>query len=91
MRRRPNAGLFRLLTFDRAFLGRYLKVALPVVLNELLWAVGMAGIKASYGWMGAPQLAALSGMETFTQLVYVVLASTDTINTSPGLANLNAA
>jgi putative MATE family efflux protein len=76
VRGRPNAGLARLFTFDRAFLVRYLKIALPVVLNEAFWAVGMAGIKAIYGWMGAVPLAAVAILDTFGQLVYIVLAGT---------------
>ncbi len=74
--KRPNAGLRRLLSFNRVFLTRYLKIALPVLFNEAFWAIGMAGIKAIYGWMGAPQLAALAILDTFGQLVYIVLAGT---------------
>ena len=74
--KRPNAGLGRLLSFDAAFVGRYLKVALPVVVSEILWSVGISGVKAIYGWMGATELAALAVVETFTQLVFIVFFGT---------------
>ena len=76
VRKRPNAGLRRLLRFDRAFLGRYLKIALPVVVSEALWSTGIAGIKAIYGWMGADQLAAAAILDSFVQLVFVVFMGT---------------
>ena len=73
---RPNAGFARLFTFDAAFVGRYLKVALPVVISEVLWAVGISGIKAIYGWMGATELASVAVVETFSQIVFIVFFGT---------------
>lgn len=72
----PNAGFWRLFRFDGAFVLRYLKVALPVVVNEVLWAVGVSAIKAIYGWMGATELASVAVVETFTQLVFIVFFGT---------------
>lgn len=76
IRKRANAGLKRLLAFDAAFFGRYLKVALPVMINELLWSIGLSGVKAIYGWMGATQLASVAILETFNQLVFIVFFGT---------------
>lgn len=75
-RQRPNAGFRRLFRFDGAFVARYLKVALPVVVNEILWSTGISALKAIYGWMGAPELAAVAVVETFSQLVFVVFFGT---------------
>jgi putative MATE family efflux protein len=76
VQKRPNAGWRRLFHFDRIFFLRYLKVALPVVVNELLWALGISGIKAIYGWMGSQELAALSVVEMFSQLVFIFFFGT---------------
>lgn len=76
VKRLPNAGLVRLFAFDAAFVGRYLKVALPVVVSEVLWSVGISGVKAIYGWMGATELASLAVVETFSQLVFIVFFGT---------------
>jgi putative MATE family efflux protein len=72
----PNAGWRRLFAFDAAFLGRYLKVALPVMVNEVLWSTGISAVKAIYGWMGGQELAALAVVETFSQLVFIVFFGT---------------
>jgi len=76
LKKSPNAGLRRLFRFDTAFLGRYLKVALPVVISEVLWATGISGIKAIYGWMGATELASVAVVETFSQIVFIVFFGT---------------
>ncbi len=76
LKRQPNAGWARLFSFDRAFVSRYLKVALPVVVNEVLWALGISAIKAIYGWMGATELAAVSLVDIFGQLVFIVFFGT---------------
>jgi putative MATE family efflux protein len=75
-KKHPNAGLLRLFTFDAAFVVRYLKVALPVVVSEILWAVGISGVKAIYGWMGATELASLAVVDTFSQLTFIVFFGT---------------
>jgi putative MATE family efflux protein len=76
LKKHPNAGFARLFTFDAAFLARYLRVALPVVVSEILWAVGISGVKAIYGWMGATELASVAVVETFSQLVFIVFFGT---------------
>jgi Na+-driven multidrug efflux pump len=76
IRKRPNAGLARLFAFDAAFVARYLRVALPVVVNEVLWASGISAVKAIYGWMGATELASVAVLETFSQMVYIVFFGT---------------
>jgi len=76
VRQRPNAGFARLFTFDKAFLARYLQVALPVVVNEVLWSIGITGVKAIYSWMGSTDLAAVAVVETFSQLVFIVFFGT---------------
>jgi putative MATE family efflux protein len=72
LKKRANAGFRRLLSFDAAFFGHYLKVALPLLVSELLWSVGLSGVKAIYGWMGATELASVAILDTFNQLVFVV-------------------
>lgn len=74
--RLPNHGLRRLFRFDRRFLGRYLVVSLPVVVNEVLWSIGISAIKAIYGWMGSTELASVAVVETFSQLMFIVFFGT---------------
>ncbi len=54
------------------FIFRYVKIALPVILNEVLWAVGMTMYKVVYGRIGTNALAAVSINETIMQLMMVL-------------------
>ena len=55
-----------------AFIMRYIKLALPVILNEVLWALGMTMYKVVYGRIGTNALAAVSINETIVQLMMVL-------------------
>ena len=54
------------------FIKKYIIIAFPVVMNEILWASGMTMYKIVYGRMGTNALAAVSINETILQLMMVL-------------------
>ena len=73
--RSPAAASLKELThFNRRFWGVYLGVAAPVILNEMLWAVGSSLFNAIYARIGTEQVAAVSIATTILNLATVVLA-----------------
>ena len=58
---------------DRALLSDFKVYALPVVLNELAWGVGMAAISAVIGHLGSAAVAANSVTQVTRQLSNVVI------------------
>lgn len=62
--------------FDRVYLGRFFKTALPVILNEVAWATGMTMFKVVYARMGTETLAAMNIAEAVINLLFVVLIGT---------------
>jgi len=69
----PVAASLRELTdFDAAFAGRVIKPMLPVILNELFWALGITSYNAIYGRMGTESFAAMNIVGTVEQLAFVI-------------------
>lgn len=62
-----------LLHRDQALLGDFKVYALPVILNELAWGVGMAVISAVIGHLGSAAVAANSVTQVTRQLSNVVI------------------
>lgn len=54
------------------FVFKYIKIAFPVILNEVFWALGMTMYKVVYGRIGTNALAAVSINETIVQLMMVL-------------------
>ena len=54
------------------FVFKYLKIAFPVILNEIFWAMGMTMYKVVYGRIGTDALAAVSINETIVQMMMVL-------------------
>ena len=74
-RKTPVAATFRELTdFDVAFLGKVIKPMLPVILNELFWALGITTYNIIYGRMGTESYAAMNIVSTVEQLAFVIFA-----------------
>lgn len=61
--------------FDGAFLRRYFGVALPIMLNELLWGGGTAVLNMIYGHMGTMEYAAMTMCNTLENLITMVFLS----------------
>ena len=69
----PAAASLRELTnFDSAFVMRVIKPMLPVMLNELFWALGITTYNAIYGRMGTESFAAMSIVATIEQMAFVI-------------------
>lgn len=65
----PPAALFQ---FDLPFLRRILKPVLPVMLNELFWALGITTYSAIYAHIGTDSIAAMNIVATMDQLALVL-------------------
>lgn len=61
----------QLFTFDRLFLVRILKKAVPVLFNELAWALGVSAYSAIYARIGTEAIAAVSIKDTMESLLFV--------------------
>jgi putative MATE family efflux protein len=69
----PVAASLRELTdFDKAFIGKVIKPMLPVILNELLWSLGITTYNIIYGRMGTTSYAAINIVSTIEQVAFVL-------------------
>ena len=66
------ASLQELTNFDRAFVGRVIKPMLPVIINELFWALGITTYNIIYGRMGTNAFAAMNIVSTIEQVAFVI-------------------
>ncbi len=64
-----------LLGFDRDFLHRYLTVAWPIMLNEVLWGCGTAVQNMIFGHMGTVEYAALTICTTLESVITMMFLS----------------
>lgn len=69
----PVAASLRELTdFDRKFFGKVISPMLPVILNELFWALGITTYNIIYGRMGTSSYAAMNIVSTIEQMAFVI-------------------
>jgi putative MATE family efflux protein len=66
------AGLRELFQVDIGFLRRILGPVVPVMLNELFWALGITAYNVIYGHMGTDSLAAMNMVAPIDQLALVL-------------------
>ena len=66
------ASLKELTDFDMKFAGRVIKPMLPVMLNELFWALGITTYNAIYGRLGTESFAAMNIVGTIEQMAFVL-------------------
>jgi MATE family, multidrug efflux pump len=66
------APLHELIDFDLAFMRKVIKPLLPVMLNELFWALGITTYNIIYGRMGTGSFAAMNIVSTIQQVAFVV-------------------
>ena len=73
IKKSPVAASLRELTdFDRAFIGKVIKPLLPVILNELFWALGITTYNIIYARMGTASFAAMNIVSTIEQVAFVI-------------------
>ncbi len=58
---------------DRAFLAHVVPTSLPVILNEIFWALGMVAYKIAYARLGIAAIAAINVTEAIGNLFFVAL------------------
>jgi len=66
------ARLTELLGFDRTFVRTFLKVSLPVVFNEMLWALGITTYNVVYAHISTEAIAAVNIVSTIENLAFVI-------------------
>jgi putative MATE family efflux protein len=72
-KRYPLAGTpAEFCSFDRAFLGRFLRIASPVIFNELIWALGISVQNIIFARTNTDAIAAFNITTTVSQLTWVV-------------------
>ena len=63
-------------SFQRVFVGRFLRTASPVILNEIGWSLGMTMYMVVYARMGTEVVAAYNLCETVARLSFVIFMGT---------------
>lgn len=66
--------LSELFSFNRAFVLKFIRVSLPALLNEGLWALGTMGYNMVYGRIGTMQYAALTIFRTVDSMFFAFYA-----------------
>ena len=75
-RKLPVAASLRgFLGFDREMVGKFIRTAGPVLLNEIVWSLGMVVYKIVFARMGTDVVAAANVTESIQGLFFVVLIS----------------
>jgi putative MATE family efflux protein len=62
------------LNFDKKFVVKFFKVAFPVVINDILWSVGMVCYKIAYSKIGTGALAAVQVVESINNLFFISIS-----------------
>ena len=76
MKRHQLVGkIVELFQFEREFVIYFIKTALPVIVNEFMWGLGVTMYSLVYGRMGDNAVAAITITQTFEQLFSVVFQS----------------
>ncbi len=73
----PVAGSIKsFLTIEKVFIPKYFKTALPVIVNEIVWSIGMIVYKIVFARMGTQVIAAANVVEAIQGLYFVVFMGT---------------
>jgi putative MATE family efflux protein len=59
-------------SFNMSFFGRVLKTAMPAIVNELFWALGITSYNAIYAHIGTDSIAAVNVNATIEEIAFVV-------------------
>lgn len=68
----PAARLREFLDFDRVFASRVLKTSLPVLINEMLWSLGITTYNMVYGRISTEAFAAMNIATSIENLAFVI-------------------
>ena len=67
----PCGRLKELFSFDLSFVGRFVKIALPVIINESFWGLGTSVNNAIFAHAGTDSITAYNIVNTISQLTWV--------------------
>lgn len=70
-----RAGVGTLMNFDRDFVRQYIRICIPVFLNESIWGVGTAVLNMIYGHMGTTEYAALTIFRSVDNVITTAFVS----------------
>ena len=68
------AKLRELFAFDRAFVRKFFKIALPVIFNESIWGIGVTMYALVYGRMGVLPMAAITSTQVVEEMFIAAFA-----------------
>ncbi len=69
------ASIKELFDFDFIFVKKYMVTVVPVIFNEIIWAVGVTMYDLVYGRMGEPVMAAMGITKTIEQMGFFLIYS----------------
>ncbi len=73
----PVAGSpIKIFVYEKAMTVKFLKIATPVVINEILWSTGVTMYAVVYGRMGTDPMATMTITQTIEQIAFVALIGT---------------
>lgn len=67
----PCGRLKELFSFDIGFVGRFVRIALPVIINESFWGLGTSVNNAIFAHAGTDSITAYNIVNTISQLTWV--------------------
>ncbi len=71
LKKYPIAGkLKEYMSFDRKFLASYFAISLPVIINEILWALGITCYSMIYARMGTSQVATVNIVNSIERIIF---------------------
>jgi len=65
-----SSSLKEMLDFDMAFVRKYKKTTMPVILNEMLWAVGITTYSMIYGRMSTTAIAVINIVGSIERIIF---------------------
>ncbi len=68
----PSGKLKTLFSYNKNLAKHFSKIAMPVVINEILWSTGVTMYAVVYGRMGTDAMAAMTITQTIEQIIFVV-------------------
>lgn len=68
------AKLRELFSFDKAFVRKFFRIALPVIFNESVWGVGVTMYALVYGRMGVVPMAAITATQVVEEMFVAAFA-----------------
>jgi len=76
-RKLPISGMpNKIFVYSKEMTAKFIKIALPVVVNEVIWSTGITMYAVVYGRMGTDAMAAMTITQTIEQIAFVVLIGT---------------